>query len=350
MDLVQLDADAWGASSAILSGGSALIAILAGIEQMSSSARAKKNIDWLQVSLQHEQKGSRRETLEKKLVQNQARLIARQEVPLWYLSPILVWPFLVTLSLYSASGEHSSLFGLIFAVASTIFLGINLIRATIRAYCERARIYYQFRSGKYEFRPAEIDILALMEGGTRKEFVQSGFIILGTSFGFATLILNVKYGPDPWQMVIFLVSVAVVLITCIFIKDYAYTLAGDSTGGVSAFQKRINIRRAVNSVLGPALKKEIDEVDDSLQTIKQLREEVTEAAKGTIRKSAGDSVEDLKKEVNLIIRDLESLKNELLTLEDGFTLAEVDERVTRIDGKIEQSKRKVQSLRFIELE
>lgn len=350
MDLVQLDADVWGKSSAILSGGSALIAILAGIEQMSSSARAKKNINWLQASLQHEQKGSRREALEKKLVQNQARLIARQEVPLWYLSPILVWPFLVTLSLYSASGEHSSLFGLIFAAASTILLGQYLIRATIRAYCERVRVYYQFRSGKYEFRPAEIDFLALMQGGTRKEFVQSGFIILGTSFGFAALILNVKYGPNPWYLFVSFISIAVILFTCIYIKDYAYMLAGDSTHGVSAFQSRINIRRAVNSVLGPELVKEINEVDKSLQRIEQLRKEITEAMKGPMRKDLGKSVKGLKNDVNLIISDLESLRNDLLTSEDGFTLTELNERVAWIDRKIEQSKRDVRSLIFIELE
>ncbi|WP_146001744.1 hypothetical protein [Corynebacterium ulcerans] len=343
---MQLDADAWGTSSAILSGGSALIAILSGIEQMPSSARAKKNIDWLQASLQNEQEGSRRKTLEKKLVQNQARLIARQEVPLWYLSPILVWPLLVTLSLYSASGKHSSLFSLLFAASTTIIFGLTLIRITIRAYCERTRIYYQFCSGKYNFHPAEVDILSLMQGGTHKELIQSGCIILGTSFCFATLILNVKYGPDPWRMIIFYFSVAAILLTCIFIKDHAYRLAGDSTGGVSGLQRRINIRQAVNSLLGPELEKKIDEVDKSLQIIDELRKEVTAAMTGPLRKELGDKIQDLKKNADLIISDLKSLRNTLLSPKDGRTFANLSEQVEEIDKKIEQNKIEVQSIKF----
>lgn len=350
MDFVQLDASAWRTSAAILSGGSALIAILAGIEQMSSSARAKNNIEWLQASLQQEQEGPRREALEKKLVQNQARLIARQEVPLWYLSPILVWPLLVILALYSASGEHNSLLGLTFAVIGTIIFGLNLIRTTIRAYCERTRIYYQFYSGKYKFRPAEIDILALMEGGTRKEFVQSGFLIVGTSFGFAALILSVKYGPNPWRIVILLASIFAVLVTCMFVKDYAYTFAGDSTGGISAFQKRINIRKVTNSVLGSEFEEEINGIDTSIQTIEKLRAEVDEAMRGPIRAGLGDMVRELKKNIHLVISDLESLRNKISSSEAESNFTEAREQIALIDKKIEQIKIAVQSIKFSGLE
>lgn len=338
MNFMQLDGVAWEMSSAILSGGAALTAIIAGIEQASSSARAKKNIEWLQDSLQHERENSRREALEKKLVQNQAMLIARQEVPLWYLSPILVWPLLVALSLYSASGDHKSIFGLILAVASTIILGINLIRTTIRAYCERVRIYYQFCSGKYRFRPAEIDLLALMEGGTRKEFVHSGLLTVGTSFGFASLILSVKYGPNPWWIIILIISISIVIISCIFIKDHAYTLAGDSTGGVSPFQGRINIGRAIDSVLGPELVKEINEIDKYIRKIEQLREEIDESMKEPRRAVLGESLQNIKKEIHSIIEDLENLRDELSSSKDGSNFSDTDEDLALIDEKIKQIK------------
>lgn len=339
-----------GTGSAILSGGSALIAIIAGVEQMSSSARAKKNIEWLQTSLQHEKEGPRRETLGKKLVQNQARLVARQEVPLWYFSPILAWFLMVALALYSASGENNSLFGLVSAVIGTIVVGLNFTRVTIRVYCERTRIYYQFCSGKYKFRPAEIDIVSLMEGGTRKEFLQAGILVGGISFCAATFILSVQYHLSMWRLIILLVSILAILITCIYIQHYAHTLAGDPTGGAPALERRRNVQRAVSSVLGPGLEKELQEIDKSFQELGELRAEISEAMTGQIRKTMDSSVREIKKDLHSISDDLRSLQGRLLSSPNESIFTEVSDELSRIDKKIEERKRDIEFMKFRQLE
>lgn len=350
MDLGPFEATGLETGAAILSGGSALIAILAGVEQVSSSSRAKKNIEWLQTSLQYQGDGPRGEALEKNLVQNEAKLIARQEVPLWYFSPILVWLVGVAAALYSASDEHNSIFGLILAVISIIAFGLNLIRATIRAYCERTRIYYQYGSEKYKFRPAETDILALMEGGTRKEFIQSGFLLLGISVCSATIVLSVQYGTTLWRLVIFIVSIVLVFFTCFAVNAYAYEQAGDASGGVSAFQRRINIRRMASSLLGPDLENKLDEIDKSIQTAKQLSVEVDEAMKPQIKDVLDGQIQDLKEIVNEVVTDLESLRNELTSSVTGSDFITMGKRLEQINERIKESKRLAQYMRSFGIE
>lgn len=350
MDFLQLDAELLGTSSALLTGSSAIIAILASIEQMSSSARAIKNIEWMQNSLENQENSVRRQTLETMLVENQAKLISRQQVPLVYLSPILFWPLVVIVALYSASAEHDTIWGLVLSVSSSLIIGWSLIRMTIRAYCERVRIYYQFCSMKYTFRPAEIDLLALTEGGTRKEFAQSGVLFFGIILCIAPLILSVIDGLNIWRTIVILVGLIMIVLMLMFIRDYAYRLAGDPTGGVSAFQRRINVRETVSSVLGARLTKEIEEIDESLKTIEQLRSQIIDEAKEPIRVSANASIQNLKNDIKLIQNELENTRAQLASAEEQSTYTTLGETLARIDARIVQSKAYLNSIRYGGLE
>lgn len=346
LDLLQLDYSAWRTSSAILSGGSALIAILVGIEQMSSSARTKNDIEWLRASIPHEKIELRREALEKKLVQSQARLIARQEVPLWYLSPILFWPVLVAITLYPISDKHDSLFGILLAAGGGLFIGLQLIRTTIRAYCERVRIYYQHCSGMYKFRPAELDILALMEGGTRKEFIQSGVLFVGTIFGFAALVVSIKHGANFSYVVILITSSSAIMLTCWWVKDYAFKLAGNPNGAMSVFESRVHTRHTVRSLAGPEISKQFDDIDRSLKIIEELTGEFDKATEAPIRAILSDAASKLSTEVQSIIEDLESLKNELQRSEDGSTTSNILEKKKRVDERVQKVKKHLHSIRM----
>src|SRR5699024_7464713 len=101
---------------------------------------------------------------------------------------------------------------------------------------------------------------------------------------------------------------------------------------------------------GARLTKEIEEIDESLETIEQLRSQIIDEAKEPIRVSVNASIQNLKNDIKLIQNELENTRAQLASSEEQFTYTTLGETLARIDARIVQSQAYLNSIRYGGLE
>jgi len=157
---------------AVLAVGTTLLGLVVGLGQFTGAARARRIIEWTSAALESEKDAARRIVLERLKLRGQGYLVAARYVPGRLFTEAVVWtlvaPTTVILTVSRNSGDVMALVASISAGTVTVAL---VARRAIRLYAERMRVARQFAIGGMDVEPVRIDMLAQMEGGTRREFI-----------------------------------------------------------------------------------------------------------------------------------------------------------------------------------
>lgn len=207
MNWIPEGADFLHVFGAVLAVGTTLIGLFVSLGQFTGSARARRYIGWTTAALETEEDEARRAVLARLKLRGQGYLLAADYVPWWKFTEVAVWtllsPALVGVAAYRDDPTMFS--ALIFA--GVVNLAIVIRRAT-RLYAERMRVAQQFVVGGADVEPVRIDMLGLMEGGVRREFV-IGVICAVSIMGTAALIAwgaTAPRGTQAWSIVGILAS------------------------------------------------------------------------------------------------------------------------------------------------
>lgn len=156
--------------AAVLAAGLTLLGLLSGLAQFTRSARARRTIEWTTAALATETHDERKAVLERLRVRAHAQLISAHYVPLWRFGEAAVWSVLAPVFLAVGAVGDASV-GSVLSMSVTGLLALTILaRRAVRLYAERQRVIFAYRQGR-EVEPVRTDILELMEGGTRREFL-----------------------------------------------------------------------------------------------------------------------------------------------------------------------------------
>lgn len=351
IDFANFDGEILEVGSLVVSVSSALVTIFATLEQVSSSARARSNIDWILKSLEEKAHGVNPDALKKQLVRSQARLMARQEVPLRYFLPAVVWALIIAAVLYTESGDRSSIPSLLSSVLGAGGLGLYMVKMTIRAYCERVRIEYQLSSEKYKYRQAEIDFTSLIAAGSRKEFFQSFILVIGVCLSATSITVIQFSGLNFWRFAFLLASFGTVAITCLFVFDYARELAGDPAPSMPPYTKRRIHRKQVKELIGVKNKAEIRRIGSKLRAAESIKEEILARVHNSKANELGDilsaSLKELGVEASSIFDELEKLRVETKDATSTKLISpKLEKRVADLEDRIQRCKRVVSDVQL----
>jgi hypothetical protein len=171
------------------------VGVMAAIEQLTLRARLRRTAELAQALSGHENDPERQTVLRSIHDVAVARLVSGWLLPWWRFSELAV-SFLagpVPVGWTIAANGWSGL-SLIVTVASFIYLALASRRG-VRLYLERQRVAREYLSGA-KITPPHIDILHLMEGGTRAEFVVGLLVSAGTTLAAAGVGTLVHSGPN----------------------------------------------------------------------------------------------------------------------------------------------------------
>lgn len=197
MDWLPSDSNFLVIFGAVFAAGTAMLGLIVGLSQLSGAARARRTVEWTSSALESESNTARRTVLERLKLRGQGYLVAANYVPWWRFTEAVVWALLAPTSAILVASRNGDVSALISAFTlSTVLLAI-IGRRTIRLYSERMRVSYLFAEGGVDVEPVKTDILAQMEGGTRREFTLGfacAILVMGTAGLFAWAILEGSRG------------------------------------------------------------------------------------------------------------------------------------------------------------
>lgn len=147
-----------------------VIGIAAGVQGMTATASARRLISWTTEALAHENAPGQTAILSAMRVRAEARLLALHWVRWWRFLETPVFLFLYAPILIVAFGDRNGWFRIASSVTLTAVTLQAPIRRALRTYCERVRIERLYAAGATVVSPPELGMLALMEGGTRREW------------------------------------------------------------------------------------------------------------------------------------------------------------------------------------
>lgn len=161
----------------------AFAAAVAAFEQILIPARLRRRSEWARQAADVESDPQRKAVLERLAARDTARLVAARYVPIYLFTELAVM-FVLTGGLVARSAE-SGLGPIANVIGTAVLLVWTPVRRAIRLYCERARIVDAYLDGSDTIPPPNLDLLSLMEGGTRIEFLYASVGALG--FGLLVL-------------------------------------------------------------------------------------------------------------------------------------------------------------------
>lgn len=186
---------------AVLAVGTTLVGLFVSLSQFTGSTRARRNIGWTTTALETEEDEARRIVLNRLKLRGQGHLLAVDYVPWWRFTEVAVWT-LLSPALVVVAAYRDDTFFFVLIIAGLVNLAI-VIRRAIRLYAERIRVAQQFAVGGTDVEPVRIDMLGLMEGGVRREFV-IGIVCAVSVMGTAASIawgLTASRGILVWSII-----------------------------------------------------------------------------------------------------------------------------------------------------
>lgn len=165
----------------------ASVGALVAVEQLTLPARLRRLEAWARAAAEGEENDARKAVLGRIRSNATARLVSGHHVPAAYLIEGVVWTVMGFTFIYQAMTVRGAPSVWVAAISVWIPLSIGA-RRSLRAYLERQRIAREFAAGVDKIDPPGLDILSLMEGGTRREFVAA------LAYGFFVCALAVSLG------------------------------------------------------------------------------------------------------------------------------------------------------------
>lgn len=178
MEWIQNDADFLTVFGAVLAVGTAILALVVGLGQFSGATRARRTIEWTSAALEAEEDVARGIVLERLKLRGQGYLVAARYIPGWRFAGVTAWTLVAPTTVILGASRGDDLATLVFSISAGVVTLTLVGRRAIRLYAERMRVAHQFAIGGRDVEPVRIDIMAQMEGGTRREY----------SLGFACAI------------------------------------------------------------------------------------------------------------------------------------------------------------------
>lgn len=185
MEWLPKEADFLTVFGAVLAAGLALLGLVAGLNQFSNNARARRLIEWTSEALASEKNTNRRTVLENLKLRGQGHLIAGHLIPWWRFSETILWTLLAPV-LFIIISRDGDVLSIITVIASNLTLVTLLTRRSIKFYAERIRVEHHFLMGKSNVEPTRADALALTLMQSRKK----GEFILSFLFALSVLITS----------------------------------------------------------------------------------------------------------------------------------------------------------------
>lgn len=167
----------------------ASVGALVAVEQLTLPARLRRLEAWARAAAESEESDARKAVLGRIRSNATARLVAGHHVPAVYLIEGVGWTVLGFIYIYQAMRARDAQSA--WAMALFVWVALSTAaRRSLRAYLERQRIAHEFAAGVDDIDPPGLDMLSLMEGGRRREFVAAlayGFLVcaLAVSLGLA---------------------------------------------------------------------------------------------------------------------------------------------------------------------
>jgi len=148
-----------------------LVALAAGIQGFTATARARRTINWTTEALAHETTAGREKALEVVRTRSEARLLALHYVRWWRFTEVAVFLVVFPPALFLLFGKNETWQSMALYVAFVPMSIWHPLRRGIRAYCERVRVEQEYVDSVPSLTPPRLGMLSLMEGGTNREWL-----------------------------------------------------------------------------------------------------------------------------------------------------------------------------------
>jgi hypothetical protein len=221
MEWIQNDADFLTAFGAVLAVGTALLGLAVGLGQFTGASRARRTIEWTSSALESEKDAARIIILERLKLRGQGYLVAAQYIPGWRFAGAVAWTLVAPTTVILGASRGGELLSLAASILSGLVTLALVGRRTIRLFAERMRVAHQFALGGMEVEPVRMDILAQMEGGTRREY-SLGFVCAASVMSAGGLIAWALVEGRDSTVWLWLIVAAVACWSCLqLVRSYA---------------------------------------------------------------------------------------------------------------------------------
>ncbi|NLS08644.1 hypothetical protein HGQ17_01210 [Nesterenkonia sp. MY13] len=200
----------------VLAALAALLGALLTLNQLTRSAILRRREEWLRSALSAEGNPNRQQLLRELLDRTTAYLVAGILFPRRYYFIAIAW--LVAAPAQAVMWTHNDREGwsLLWSALLAMLCISMPIRQVIRVLSERERFLHDYLQAAGEIRKPRTDILAAMEGGTRKEFLLA--YLAGASVAVAAVGLSLFLSGSSslgFWMVVIGIGGAIVLVAMI---------------------------------------------------------------------------------------------------------------------------------------
>lgn len=189
-----------GAALDLLSRSLAVAATVVGLavalSQFTRPAVLRNREKWLRTALAEEKNKHRQALLRELLDRTTARLVAGLLFPYRYYLEMAFWLILAPTQAFLLAQQNKEWWNFVIAMLAAALSISQPIRRLIRILAERARFLHEYIEAKQQIRKPRTDLLATMEGGSRREFtfaylsgMSIGLVATGGALAFSDSFL-----------------------------------------------------------------------------------------------------------------------------------------------------------------
>lgn len=189
------------------------IGLVVTVDQLTARTRLRKTETWAREALVGENNDHRKAYLTDLHLKSVAGVVGTIEVPVRYYFDALLtpaatgWVVISTLGV----GARPSAQSIITMVLFSLVLTLAGFRRCVRLYLERRRVVNDYVAADHAMQGPKRDLLELMEGGTRREFVAAFGYSAAVTFAFCGASAYVQ-GGDDWGFLLLALGAVTTLV------------------------------------------------------------------------------------------------------------------------------------------